>query len=61
MKYKTIDDLPLILTVKDISQVLNIALVKAYDLCHSEGFPSKTIGKRIIVPKLAFVKWMENL
>lgn len=58
--YKTIEELPLSLTVEDVSRVLGIGKQNAYELCHSEGFPSVIIGRRIIVPKLAFIRWMEN-
>jgi excisionase family DNA binding protein len=59
-QYTNLDQLPLSLTVSDVSTVLGIGKQNAYDLCHSEGFPSVTIGKRIVIPKLAFIKWMEN-
>ncbi|MHB8064084.1 MAG: helix-turn-helix domain-containing protein [Ruminiclostridium sp.] len=58
MKYKNIEDLPLTLTVKEISEIMGLSLSKAYELCHSKGFPSVNIGTRIIVPKLALIKWM---
>jgi len=60
MKYKTVDELPLMLTVKDVSEILGISLGKTYELCHSKKFPCVTVTKRMVIPKLAFVKWMEN-
>jgi excisionase family DNA binding protein len=59
-EFKEIDDLPLSLTVLDISKVLGISRGHAYDLCHSNDFPSIKLGKRIITSKLAFKKWLEN-
>ena len=56
----TIEELPLSLDVNAISKTLNISKGKAYELCHSKGFPAIIIGKKIIVTKLAFIKWMEN-
>lgn len=56
----SIEQLPLTLTVSDISRILKICKQNAYDLCHSENFPSVTIGKRIIISKLAFVEWLKN-
>lgn len=58
--YLTIEQLPLSLTVEDVSRVLGISKAGAYDLCHSEGFPSVIIGRRIVIPKLAFIEWMRN-
>ncbi len=59
-KITSIDQLPLILTVSDTSRIFGICKQNAYDLCHSKGFPSFTIGKRIINPKLAFIEWLKN-
>lgn len=56
----TIEELPLSLDVNILSKALGISKGKAYELCHSQGFPAIIIGKKIIVPKLAFIKWMEN-
>jgi excisionase family DNA binding protein len=58
--YTNINELPLVLTVSDVSRILGIGKANVYELCHSDNFPSVTIGKRIIVPKLAFVEWMKN-
>lgn len=55
-----IEDLPLSLTAKDIAKVLGLSLEHAYRLIHSKEFPSIQIGKRLVVPKPAFAKWMEN-
>jgi len=52
--------LPLTLTVTDLAKVLGIGKANAYDLCNSEDFPSVKIGKRIIIPKPAFVDWLSN-
>ena len=57
---KSVEELPLSLTVNDISQILGIGKQNAYSLCHSKGFPSVKIGKRIVIPKLAFIEWMKN-
>lgn len=59
-KITSIEELPLSLTVSDISRILGIGKQNAYDLCHSNNFPSVQIGKRIIVPKPAFVEWLKN-
>lgn len=60
MKYNNTDDMPLFLTVQDIADTISISLANAYALCRSEGFPSVFINRRIMIPKLAFIKWMEN-
>lgn len=53
-------ELPLTLNVVDIAKILGLSKQNAYSLCHNENFPCVTVGRRMIIPKLAFVKWMEN-
>ena len=55
-----IDRLPLTLDATDIAKILGISKQNAYILMHRKDFPSVQIGRRLIVPKLAFIKWMEN-
>lgn len=59
-RIKNLDELPLSLTVTDIAKVLGISKQNAYMLCNSDNFPSVRVGRRIITPKLAFIKWMEQ-
>ena len=49
-QYTSYDQLPLMLTVPDVSQVLGISLAGTYELVRSDGFPAFRIGSRIIVP-----------
>jgi excisionase family DNA binding protein len=58
--YCNVDDLPLSLTVEDIGDIMGLSKNKAYELCHSKGFPCVIVGKRMIIPKLAFLKWLET-
>lgn len=51
-------DLPMILTPKDVSKVLNISLQKTYMLFHSNKFPSEKLKGRYIIPKPRFLKWL---
>jgi hypothetical protein len=60
-KTASLDELPVSLNVSDVADVLSICKANAYELCHSENFPSLIIGRRIIVSKYAFIKWMEDL
>ena len=58
-KYKTYDDLPLMLSVPDLVDVLGISRAGAYELVKSEGFPSLHIGNRVLVPKEELVAWIK--
>lgn len=55
-----IDDLPLFLTVNDVSQIIGICLGKAYELFHSKNFPSIRLGKKFVITKSSFIEWMNN-
>ena len=59
-KYKSFDDLPLMLTVIDVAEVLGISRTGAYELVRQAGFPALNIGKRIVIPKEEFVRWIRD-
>ena len=46
-KYNSFDELPLMLTVEDVSHVLGIGLAHAYEVAHRRDFPTITLGSRI--------------
>lgn len=58
--YKNFDELPLMLSVIQVAEVLGISKTSAYELVHSDDFPSITIGKRLIVPKDKFIEWIKT-
>lgn len=58
--YKSYDELPLALSARDISAALCISRSGAYELMKREDFPSMHVGARIIVPKTAFIRWLET-
>ena len=58
-RYKSFDDLPLMLTVPDVSNVLGIGLAHAYEIARRSDFPTITLGSRIIVPRDKFMMWID--
>ena len=58
--YTSYDDLPLMLSVAEVAAVLGISRAGAYELARSSGFPALKIGSRIVVPKEAFIRWVEQ-
>ena len=52
------DDLPLVLTVSDISKILGIGMNTAYDLVRSEAIKSVRVGRQIRVSKDAFLEFI---
>lgn len=59
-KYKSFDELPLMLSVPGVAAVLGISRAGAYALARSKGFPALNIGSRIVVPKDKFIAWIEQ-
>ena len=59
-KYKSYDDLPLMLSAPEVAEVLGISRAGAYDLVRSAGFPHMKLGNRILVPKDKFIKWIDD-
>lgn len=58
--YNSYDELPLMLSVREIAKVLGISKTSAYDLVRSKGFPVLKIGSRLVVPKEKFREWVEQ-
>ena len=59
-KYRSYDDLPLMLSAPEVAEVLGISRAGAYDLVRSAGFPHLKLGNRILVPKDKFLKWIDD-
>ena len=59
-KYKSYDELPLMLSVPENAAVLGISRAAAYELARSKDFPSLRIGTRIVVPKDRFIDWISR-
>ena len=58
--YHSYDDLPLFLNAELVSQVLGVSISSTYELMHEKDFPALRIGNRIVVPKEAFIQWVEQ-
>ncbi len=59
VKYKSYEELPLMLSVKELATVLGISRTSAYELTKDKRFPSVKIGSRVVIPKDKFIKWIE--
>ena len=58
--YKSYDELPLFLNAATVAKVLGIAPASSDELMHKNDFPALRIGNRIVVPKEAFIRWVEQ-
>ena len=59
-KYKSYEELPLMLSAPEVAEVLGISRAGAYDLVLSAGFPHLKLGNRILVPKDKFIQWIDD-
>lgn len=48
----------MMLTVKDLQELLNIGRDKAYSLMHSKSFPSMRLGRKYYVQEQAIQEWL---
>ena len=60
--FKDLEELPAMLTVAVVRGLFGIGQRQAYELVHTEGFPTLKIGTTIRIPKHLLDKWIkENL
>ncbi len=57
---KTFDELPSILTARDIVATGICGLNNAYQLLNRRGFPTIEFGGKKFVLKSAFIQWLEK-
>lgn len=57
---KSFDELPMFLNAEDISEALGIAISTTYELMKQKGFPSLKIGRRYVVERENFIKWVQK-
>ena len=59
-EFRSNDELPLVMSAKDVAGYLHISRSYAYQVMNIKEFPSVRIGKRNIVTKEHFLNWIEN-
>lgn len=60
-KVTSFDNLPLVMTVSDVQCALRVSKPNAYKIMASADFPKMKIGKRVLVEKDAFKRWLANI
>ena len=58
--YTSYDELPLLLNVKQLADLLGVSDSSVYELIQEDDFPSLRISKRIVVPKEELHKWIST-
>ena len=59
-KYTNYEELPLMLSVTDMAEVLGISRAGAYELVRTDGFRAVKIGTRILIPKDDLISWIKR-
>ncbi len=47
-------------SISEVADFLGINVMTVYNLAKREDFPAIRIGRRIVVPKEALLKWLEQ-
>lgn len=58
MVYHSMEEIPVILSVDDLTDILNISRNTAYDLVRSKKIPSKRVGNQIRITKSALEAYL---
>lgn len=58
--YNSEKDLPIVLTVEDVRDILRIGTTSAYDLFNSGEFHIVKIGRQMRVSRKVFLDWLIN-
>ena len=59
-KYKSPEELPMVLNVQEVSDFIGLGMSQTYDLIRRIDFPAFKIGTRIFVPRDKFLTWIDN-
>jgi len=57
---RDLQELPAVLSMRDVQRTLGVAKKTAYDLAHRADFPTIRLGRTIRVTREAFIRWMEK-
>lgn len=57
---KNASELPLVLTPKNVADLLSVSRNTAYSLFHTEGFPSIKVGKQYRISRDRFFVWLNE-
>lgn len=58
--YRTVEELPLILDIKDVAKILGIGKNLAYSLVNNGESKGLRIGTKIRVPKQSLIDYISN-
>jgi excisionase family DNA binding protein len=56
---RKVEDLPAVLTMQHVQEVLGISRSKVYELASTRGFPVMRFGRALRVPREALLRWLD--
>lgn len=54
------EDLPIVLKVIDVKNIMGIGMVQAYKLVNKDDFPLLRVGRRLCIPRDRFLEWLND-
>ena len=60
IRYTSFDQIPVVINADSLAIILGISRTKAYQLMHSNAFPTFRIGSRIVVRKDHLLAWIDK-
>jgi excisionase family DNA binding protein len=55
-----VEELPLVLTMREIQEITGLSKPKVYELAHTREFPVVQFGRALRVPREAFFRWLDQ-
>lgn len=59
-KYKSPDELPMVLSAREVADYIGLAMANVYELTKRVDFPAFRIGKRVFIPREQFLSWIDK-
>ena len=59
-KYKSAEELPMVLNVHEVSDFIGLGLSQVYELIRRIDFPAFRVGNRIFIPRDKFLAWIDT-
>ncbi|MGN0530333.1 MAG: helix-turn-helix domain-containing protein [Eubacterium sp.] len=61
MKYNSYEDMPMFLSIKDVSETVGLSISRIYDIANTDKtFPCVILGRRKVVPRDEFKDWIKT-
>lgn len=59
-KYKSADELPMVLNVQEVADFIGLGRSQVYELTKRIDFPAFKVGNRIFVPRDKLLAWVDT-